>query len=101
VIRDATVTGVQTCALPISGFVTVVTPTYNEASNIIKLLEALYALPVSTLRVLVVDDSSPDGTGQMVEQLKSTYRPRLDILHRAEIGRASCRERVENNGDSG
>lgn len=63
--------------------VTVVTPTYNEASNIAKLLEALYALPVSTLHVLVVDDNSPDGTGQMVEQLKPTYGPRLDILHRA------------------
>ncbi len=41
--------------------IVVVVPTYNEAENIVPLLQALLALPLP-LRVLVVDDQSPDGT---------------------------------------
>jgi dolichol-phosphate mannosyltransferase len=43
---------------------TVVIPTYNEAENLPALVEALDALDLPDLRVLVVDDSSPDGTAR-------------------------------------
>lgn len=57
-----------------------VLPTFNEAGNIEPLVrQALENMPVGS-RVLVVDDNSPDGTGEIAEQL-STELP-LEVLHR-------------------
>jgi dolichol-phosphate mannosyltransferase len=61
--------------------ITVVTPTYNEAENLPKLVSALFSLPLD-LRVLVVDDNSPDGTGRVADQLTAAYPGRVDVLHR-------------------
>ncbi|WP_344941985.1 polyprenol monophosphomannose synthase [Sphaerisporangium flaviroseum] len=59
-------------------------PTYNESDNLPTILGALFALPLPALRVLVVDDNSPDGTGDLAEQLaRDEYGPdRLSVLHR-------------------
>jgi dolichol-phosphate mannosyltransferase len=58
----------------------VVVPTYNEADNIRPLTAAiLEALPDAT--ILVVDDSSPDGTGQIADELAAD--PRIRVRHRA------------------
>ncbi|GII85677.1 dolichyl-phosphate beta-D-mannosyltransferase [Sphaerisporangium siamense] len=67
-----------------SAAVTVVLPTYNEATNLPAILDALFALPLPALRVLVVDDNSPDGTGELAETLaKDKYgADRLSVLHR-------------------
>jgi dolichol-phosphate mannosyltransferase len=68
----------------------IIIPTYNEKSNIEKLLEQVFGLDIENLHILVVDDNSPDGTGQLVESLKSKYS-NLEILHRNEksgLGRA-------------
>ncbi|GAB4522927.1 MAG: polyprenol monophosphomannose synthase [Anaerolineae bacterium] len=62
----------------------IVLPTYNEAENLPTLMEALFALPLHDLHVLVVDDNSPDGTGQLAEELSATYRGRINVLHRQE-----------------
>jgi dolichol-phosphate mannosyltransferase len=62
--------------------ITVVTPTYNEAENLPRLVSALFALPLE-LRVLVVDDNSPDGTGRIADELAAAD-PRVSVLHRAE-----------------
>ena len=59
----------------------VIIPTYNERENIAQLLPAIFQLNLPDLWVLVVDDNSPDGTGQTVEQLRRQY-PRLAVLHR-------------------
>ena len=74
---------------------TVVVPTYNEAESLPALVEALYALDVPDLRVLVVDDSSPDGTGRIAEELGERLRrsgePFVRVLHRPQkqgLGRA-------------
>jgi dolichol-phosphate mannosyltransferase len=74
---------------------TVVTPTYNEAENLPALVDALYQLDVPELRVLVVDDSSPDGTGRLAEELGERLRrgdePFVRVLHRPQkqgLGRA-------------
>ncbi len=48
----------------------VILPTYNEAKNIVKTIDMLLALDIS-LDILVVDDNSPDGTGDLV---KSHYQ---------------------------
>jgi len=51
----------------------VVIPTYNEADNIVKLINEILSLKVDDVRfsVLVVDDNSADGTGQLVKQQKN------------------------------
>lgn len=61
--------------------ITVVTPTYNEAENLPKLVSALFSLPLD-LHMLVVDDNSPDGTGRIADELAAVYPGRLDVLHR-------------------
>ena len=67
----------------------IVLPTYNEAENLEPVVAAVVAaLPAATL--LVVDDGSPDGTGQIADRLAGTD-PRVRVLHRsskAGLGRA-------------
>jgi dolichol-phosphate mannosyltransferase len=60
----------------------VVVPTYNEKENLPKLAADLLALPVADLEILVVDDNSPDGTGQLADDLSKT-EPRIHVMHRA------------------
>ncbi len=55
-------------------------PTYNEAENLEALVSALFVLPLD-LRILVVDDSSPDGTGQLADRL-AAHDDRVSVLHR-------------------
>src|SRR5512133_1110528 len=61
--------------------ITIILPTYNEAENLPKLVSALFSLPLD-LRVLVVDDNSPDGTGRMADELAVAYPGRVTVLHR-------------------
>lgn len=61
--------------------ITVVTPTYNEAESLPKLVSALFSLPLD-LHVLVVDDNSPDGTGKIAEELALKFPGRIEVLHR-------------------
>ena len=70
--------------------ITIVLPTYNEAENLPKLVSALFLLPLD-LSVLVVDDNSPDGTGQIAEDLAGAHPGRVHVLHRAgKIGLRSA-----------
>ena len=62
---------------------TFIIPTYNEAENLPKLIEALFNLPLEELGVLVVDDASKDGTGEIAECLKQSFPGRLHVIHRA------------------
>jgi dolichol-phosphate mannosyltransferase len=59
----------------------VIVPTYNERENIGTLLDRLLALPYG-LEVLVVDDNSPDGTGELVESRRQA-EPRIHLIRRA------------------
>ncbi|MFE6687262.1 polyprenol monophosphomannose synthase [Streptomyces sp. NPDC057743] len=61
---------------------TVVMPTYNEAENLPRMTKDLMDLGLEGLRLLVVDDNSPDGTGQVAERLAEQYPGRVDVLHR-------------------
>jgi dolichol-phosphate mannosyltransferase len=62
--------------------ITIILPTYNEAENLPKLVSALLSLPLD-LAVLVVDDHSPDGTGEIADQLSARYPNQVAVLHRA------------------
>jgi dolichol-phosphate mannosyltransferase len=58
----------------------IVVPTYNEAENVEPLVRAV-ALAVPGAHILIVDDNSPDGTGQIAERL-ADEDPRVFVLHR-------------------
>jgi dolichol-phosphate mannosyltransferase len=61
----------------------VIIPTYNEKSNIARLLRLIYGA-VPGIHVLVVDDASPDGTGELIEQLQAAdYQGQLFLLKRS------------------
>ena len=64
---------------------TIVLPTFNEAANVRAMAEALWALPLADLRVLVVEDDSADGTGRIADDLAAERPGKLAVLHR--IGR--------------
>ncbi|HSU73058.1 MAG TPA: polyprenol monophosphomannose synthase [Candidatus Binatia bacterium] len=62
----------------------IVLPTYNERENVHQLIPALFRAGVpARLHVLVVDDSSPDGTAAEVKLLQRTF-PRLHLLQRGK-----------------
>jgi len=58
-----------------------VLPTYNEAGNIEPFVEAVLAKLPDSARVLVVDDNSPDGTGEIADGLAARY-VQVAVLHR-------------------
>jgi dolichol-phosphate mannosyltransferase len=67
----------------------VIVPTYNERDNLPALVKRVLALQPK-VELLIVDDNSPDGTGQMCDELIKT-NPGLHVLHRMEkngLGRA-------------
>lgn len=63
---------------------TVVIPTFNERETLPPLVNQLMAIP--GVRVLVVDDASPDGTGEIANGLGSAFPGRVDVLHRPGRG---------------
>jgi dolichol-phosphate mannosyltransferase len=69
----------------------VIIPTYNERDNLPQVVERLMSLPVP-VDMLVVDDNSPDGTGQLADQMAEANQ-RVHVLHRQNkegLGRAYC-----------
>ena len=60
----------------------VIVPTYNECENISRLIQAVLEKD-PRLEILVVDDGSPDGTGNIVEEIGKT-NPRVHLLRRAK-----------------
>jgi dolichol-phosphate mannosyltransferase len=69
---------------------TVCLPTYNERDNVEPMLRALGEVLGPDDRVLVIDDGSPDGTGELADRLAAEL-PYVDVLHRERkegLGRA-------------
>jgi dolichol-phosphate mannosyltransferase len=58
----------------------VIIPTYKERENIQAIIDAVFALPIN-FHVLIVDDSSPDGTATVVEGLQTVYNQGETRLH--------------------
>lgn len=58
----------------------VIIPTYNERENIQPIIEAVFSLPVD-FHVLIVDDSSPDGTSDIVQDLQDLFNKDQKRLH--------------------
>ena len=62
--------------------ITMVIPTYNETENLPKLVREVLALPLDDIHILIVDDNSPDGTGELAEKLREEYNDRIHCMHR-------------------
>lgn len=58
----------------------VIIPTYNERENIRPIIEAVFSLSVP-FHLLIVDDNSPDGTGEIVQDLQDVYNTNEKRLH--------------------
>ncbi|HET6446662.1 MAG TPA: polyprenol monophosphomannose synthase [candidate division Zixibacteria bacterium] len=69
----------------------IILPTYNEANNLPVLAAELWALQIPELSILVVDDNSPDGTGEIADELAQRRSGDLHVIHQPEkagLGRA-------------
>lgn len=63
----------------------VIVPTYNESSNIVRLIKKVMSL--GDIDLLIVDDGSPDGTAELVMQQQEHYQNRLFLIERsAKLG---------------
>ena len=69
--------------------IAVVVPTYNEADNLEELVDDLFSLPLKNLRLVIVDDDSPDGTGALADNLALRYNQvhtQISVIHRPQKG---------------
>ena len=62
--------------------IAVVVPTYNEAENLPVLARRLFALDIPECVLIVVDDGSPDGTGDVALELGNEYAGRVELIQR-------------------
>ena len=60
----------------------IVIPTYNEAENLPQMTSALFSLSLSGLRILIVDDNSPDGTGEIADKIAEEKDGSVSVIHR-------------------
>jgi dolichol-phosphate mannosyltransferase len=60
----------------------IVIPTFNEAENLPIIIQRIFDLDIPSLNILIVDDNSPDGTGEIADQLVEKYSGKVDVLHR-------------------
>lgn len=61
----------------------VVIPTYNEADNLPTMVGELLTLELPQVEILIVDDNSPDGTGEIADDLVKRHPDRMHVMHRA------------------
>jgi len=61
----------------------VLVPTYNERENLPVLVDGVLAH--AGTRILVLDDGSPDGTGQIADELARAHPGRLEVMHRTGV----------------
>lgn len=71
-------------AVQTSSSLFIVLPTYNERENLPLMVDALFALGISDLHILIVDDNSPDGTGTLADNLAAQHPRTIHVLHRTE-----------------
>ncbi len=70
--------------------ITIILPTYNEKDNLPILVEKIMRLGLMGTRLMIVDDNSPDGTGDIADRLAGRYK-NIEVYHRfAERGLGSA-----------
>lgn len=88
---------------PVSPSIWIIVPTYNERENVGPITDAILGA-VPEAHILVVDDGSPDGTGQLADEMAAS-NPAISVLHRdvkQGLGRAyvaAFKELIAQNAD--
>jgi len=59
----------------------IILPTYNEKENIMAVTKKIFSIGIDNLRIIIVDDNSPDGTGKIADQLASDNE-NISVIHR-------------------
>lgn len=60
--------------------------TYNEFENLPMLVDKIFSLGIDGLKMIIIDDNSPDGTGKLADKLKAA-NPNINVIHRdAKLG---------------
>ncbi len=67
----------------------IVIPTYNERENIENLIKKISALKIENLRILIIDDNSPDKTAEIVEEMKMLFPVEI-IVREKKLGLGSA-----------
>jgi len=81
----------------------VIIPTYNEKENIERLAQEIFGLKIEGLKLLIVDDNSPDGTGEIADRMSQSLP--VEVLHRqgkqglGSAYRAGFKYCLENKAD--
>ena len=68
---------------PVNNSPWIVIPTYNEQENISRMIKRIFSLSMPNINLLIVDDSSPDGTHTTVTKFKELY-PKLHLIIRQQ-----------------
>lgn len=85
---------------------TIIIPTYNEAENVQAVSSAILKLGLPDLSILFIDDNSPDGTGDLADQLAHRYPEQISVIHRqGKLGLGTAyitgfRHALENDADA-
>ena len=71
--------------------ISVIIPTYNEAGNLPVLIKNIFDQSIQNLHLLIIDDSSPDGTAIIANQLAKEYPGKIELIQReAKLGLGSA-----------
>ena len=62
--------------------ISVIIPTYNEAGNLPALVKEIFDQSIENLNLLIIDDSSPDGTAKIVNQLSKEFPGKIELIKR-------------------
>ena len=62
--------------------ISVIIPTYNEAENLSILVRKIFDQSIENLNLLIIDDSSPDGTSEIVNQLSKEFPGKIELVQR-------------------
>ncbi len=68
----------------------IVIPTYNEKENIVSLINDIFLLKIPDLKIIVVDDNSPDKTAEAVAQAKTIFRDLYLVKRNSKLGLGSA-----------
>jgi len=59
----------------------IILPTYNEKENLAGIVQEIFSIGINGLKIIIVDDNSPDGTGRIADELAAN-NPNVEVLHR-------------------
>ncbi len=59
----------------------IILPTYNEKENLAGIVHDIFSIGIKDLHIIIVDDNSPDGTGQIADNLAAKYSE-IQVIHR-------------------